>query len=73
MMDREEADSIGIWDDLRVIVDYMLVDERRHYEETARPDRAGHIYLYLRRVDNWLRSRTNPIKAQSLKARGRGD
>ena len=34
------------WDDLKRVLDYLWVDEERHYEETGRP--ARHILGTLR-------------------------
>ena len=37
---------------LREVLDYFIDDERRHYEESDKPNK--HIFTSLKRVEEWL-------------------
>jgi hypothetical protein len=45
MMDNETYNS------LCAVLDYLMPEEKRHWEEMGKPD--DHIYLDVRRVDDW--------------------
>jgi hypothetical protein len=36
---------------LCAVLDYLMPEEERHWEEMGKPD--DHIFLHVRRVDNW--------------------
>jgi len=38
--------------EIAVICDYLVVDEKRHYEESGRP--KDHIWLHVKRIQRWL-------------------
>lgn len=40
--------------DLKKVVDYLLADEEKHYEETEPGDRRGHIFKTLRKLNEAL-------------------
>jgi hypothetical protein len=41
---------------IKIIIDYLYVDEKRHYEECEKVDRKGHIFNHIKTVKRWLKS-----------------
>ena len=48
-----------IKNDIISLIEYILFNEKKHYEESNKPE--DHIYLMALRVKNWLNSPSCPL------------
>ncbi len=51
-----------VYHSIRTLVRYLYKEERRHWEESGRPD--AHIFRDIERVANWL-DRAHPVRGAS--------
>lgn len=45
--------------DIAAICDYLVVDEKRHYEESGRP--KDHIWRCIKKVQQWVNSNNKAL------------
>jgi hypothetical protein len=58
-----QAETLGPAEkSLRIVIDYLWDDERRHFEENPPAPRCVHVFHHLFIVEQWLRENAHPPK-----------